>query len=78
MKYSKKGMRHYGSDRTALQLSQLAEAYYTETDPLNIWEYTINGMTVYDITGCDEAYALTADQVNAYLETMANETCFSN
>lgn len=65
---SRKHMKHYGSERTALYLSPRAEEFYNFTDPLNIWEYTVNGMTLYDLSGAVTAEALTADQVNDILE----------
>lgn len=65
---TRKGMKHYGSDRTALYLSEKAEEFYSFTDPLNIWEYSVNGMNLYDISGMITAEALTAEQVNEMLE----------
>ncbi len=66
--------RRYGFDRTALHLNDKAAAYYSITDPLNIWEYTVGGMTLYDMTGADEAVGLTAGQLNDLLSDLYEVT----
>lgn len=70
---NKKKMKRYGFDRTALRLSDNAERAYNIIDPLNIWEYSVNGMNLYDVTGADEAYALSERQLNEHLETLYDE-----
>ncbi len=65
--------RRYGFDRTALHLSANAERCYNIIDPLNIWEYTVNGMTLYDVSGAVEACALTESKLNEHLEGVYDE-----
>lgn len=65
--------KHYGIHRTHLQLTEKAEAYYNNTDPLDIWEWdTANGYR-YTMTGADEIDDLVTESfLNDYLESLAD------
>ena len=63
-------MKRYGDTNTELTLTAKAQAIYDSTSPLSIIEKQ-GGL--YDIKGVFEAYDLTADEVNEYLESIADE-----
>lgn len=57
-------MKHFGNEKTHLTLSKEAFAIYSETDPLDIYEYETKDGYRYNITGAITAEGLTADEVN--------------
>jgi len=60
--------RTYGNEKTELELTEKAQAAYSDIDPLRIVEReTIDGF-VYDIIGAIECHNMTAKQVNDLLE----------
>ena len=63
----------FGNERTNLKLTEKAQAVYDVTDPLEIREFgDNNGNYSYDIIGCFERSALSADELNNYLEDVFN------
>ena len=70
--------RKYGDERTSLTLAEKAEKAYAESDPIRIYEHEDdNGIKTYSMEGIIEAYNLTTDEVNEYLEDLYDE-CFAD
>lgn len=65
--------RTFGIDATALTLSDLAMDIYSTTDPLDITEIRDEDDNVlyYELSGCLDATGLTEEDVNDYLESLA-------
>ena len=67
-----KTMKTYGSEKTNLVLTEAARAVYIDSDPLMITEVEReDGTFRYNISGIIERKDLTADEVNAALEALA-------
>lgn len=66
-------MKRYGNEKTALELTPRAAAIYADSDPLEILERETPEGLRYDLRGVIEADGLTAQQVNAELETLADD-----
>ncbi len=68
----------YAFGNTKLELSEKAEQFCDNTDPLNIQEREVeddngNVTYLYNITGAFEFSDLTAEQVSTCLEELADE-----
>ena len=63
-------MKVYGNERTALKLSEKAEAIYAECDPIKIIEHDDG---TYSLRGFEHRDDMTADEVNEYFEDLADE-----
>lgn len=65
-------MKTYGSEKTSLDLTKVARSVYSESDPLTITEIEREDGTLrYNLSGIIERDDLTADEVNAALEALA-------
>lgn len=71
-------MKRFGNERTRLTLSSKAEAYYSETDPIAIYENeSEDGTLTYSLDDMGNTFSdLTADELNSILEELydANHT----
>lgn len=63
-------MRIYGNEKTNLILSGKATRMYAECDPLKIIEQDDGS---YSIRGIEDRDGMTADDVNRWLEDLADE-----
>lgn len=63
-------MKIYGNDKTDLVLSAKASRMYAECDPLKIIEQDDGS---YSIRGIEDRDGMTADDVNRWLEDLADE-----
>lgn len=68
--HKERKMKHYGSQRTHLKLTQKAFRAYSNTDPLDICEIESAGCYRYKMTGVIEGDDLTAEEVNEMLEAL--------
>ena len=66
-------MKIYGNEKTNLELSEKAQAFYDQTCPIDIKEYETEDGFIYDVTGCVERLNLTEDGVNRFLEACYDE-----
>ena len=65
--------KRFGSEPTALYLTDKAQRVYSTTDPLDIYEYTVSGQTLYEMRGCLQHDGLTAQDVNEVLEQIYDD-----
>lgn len=63
-------MKIYGNEPTNLELSARAEAMYAECDPLTIMEHEDGS---YSIRGVEDRDGMTAEDVNCWLEELADD-----
>lgn len=62
--------KRFGDTKTKLTLTDKAQRFYNQTDPINIYERE-DGL--YDIDGFSAAEGLTAEEVNTTLEAWMGE-----
>lgn len=63
-------MKIYGNEKTNLQLSEKAAAMYAQCDPLTITEHDDG---TYSLSGVEDRDNMTADDVNQWLEDLADD-----
>lgn len=63
-------MKIYGNEKTSLQLTEKAAAMYFQCDPLTITEHDDG---TYSLSGVEDRDNMTADDVNQWLEDLADE-----
>ena len=63
-------MKIYGNTKTNLTLTEKAAAMYAECDPLTIAEHEDGS---YSISGIEDRDGMTAEDVNAWLEELADD-----
>lgn len=63
-------MKIFGNDKTALTLTDKAATMYAECDPLQIIEHDGGS---YSIRGIEDRDGMTAEEVNEWLEDLADE-----
>jgi hypothetical protein len=68
-------MKRYGNERTHLVLSNKAEAYYNETDLIDIYEVEAeDGALTYNLDDMGNTFSdLTADDLNRIMEELYDE-----
>ncbi len=64
-------MKIYGNEKTSLQLSEKAARMYAECDPLQIIEEDDGSFTMH---GIEERAGMSGEEVNSWLEQLADET----
>lgn len=63
-------MKIYGNEKTSLQLTEKAASMYFQCDPLTITEHDDG---TYSLSGVEDRDNMTADDVNQWLEDLADE-----